>query len=338
VPTNISNVFSHYLVRTRSAYQHFQCFQSLSAKILVCLPIFLVCSVIICKDPGVLPTFYNVFSHYFQRSRCAYQNFQCLQSLFPKIQVCLPKFPMSSVIICKDPSVPTNISNVFSHYFQRSRCAYQNFQCLQSLSAKILVCLPTFPMSSVIICKDPGVPTNISNVFSHYLLRTRCAYQHFHRFQSLSAKIQVCLPTFPMSSVIICKDPGVPTNILNVFSHYFQRSRCAYQNFYCFQSLSAKILVCLPIFPMSSVIICKDPGVPTNISNAFIHYLQRSKCAYQHFQCLRSLSAKILVCLPTFLVCSVIISKDLGVPTNISTVFYHYLMRSRCAYQHLQCL
>jgi len=145
-------------------------------------------------------------------------------------------------------------------------------------------------MSYVIICIDPGVPNNISNVFCHYLQRYRCAYQHFQCVQSLSAMIQVCLPTFPMCSVIICKDQGVPTNISNVFSHYLQRSKCAYQHFQCLQSLSAKIKVCLPTFPMSSVIICKDPSVPTNISNVFSHYLQRSKCAYQHFKCVQSLS------------------------------------------------
>jgi len=147
--------------------------------------------------------------------------------------MCLPTFPMSSVIISIDPSVPTNIFYVFSHYLQRSKCAYQYFQCLESLSVKIKVCIPTFPMCSVIISKDPGVPTNISNVFSHCLKRSKCAYQHYQCLQSLSAKIQVCLPTFLMCSVIICIDPGVLTNISNVFSHYFQRSKCAYQNFQC---------------------------------------------------------------------------------------------------------
>jgi len=192
---------------------------------------------------------------------------------------------MCSVIICKDPGVPTNISNVFSHYLQRSKCAYQHFQCVQSLSAKIQVCLLTFSMCSVFISKDPSVPTNISNVFSHYLQRYRCAYQHFKCVQSLSAKIQVCLPTFQMSLVIICKDPSVPTNISNVFSHYLQRSRCAYQHFQCLKSLSAKIQVCLPTFPMCSVIICKDPGVPTNISHGFFIFVPTniSTCAYQHF-------------------------------------------------------
>jgi len=165
-----------------------------------------------------------VFSHYLQRYRCAYQDFQCVQSLFEKIHVCLPTFPICSVIISIDLGVPTNISNVFSHYIQRSKCAYQHFLCLQSLSAMIQVCLPRFAMSLVIICKDPGVPTNISNVFSHYLQRSRCAYQHFQCVQSLSAKIQVCLLRFPMCSVIICKDPCVPTSISNVFSHYIQRS------------------------------------------------------------------------------------------------------------------
>jgi len=232
-----------------------------------------------------LPTF-HVFSHYLQRSRCAYQHFICVQSLSAEIQVCLPTFPMCSVIICKDPGVPTNIFNVFSFYFQRSKCAYQHFQCVFPLSAKIQVCLPTFTLCSFIICIDPGVPTNISYVFSHYLQRSRCAYQHFQCLKSLSANMQVCLPTFPMCSVIICKDPGVPTNISNVFSHYFQRSKCAYQHFKCVQSLSAKIQVCLPTFPMCSVIICKDPGVHTNISNVFSHYLQRYRCAYQHFKCL----------------------------------------------------
>jgi len=112
---------------------------------------------------------------------------------------------------------------VFSHYLQRYRCVYQHFQCVQSLSAKIQVCLPTFPMCSVIISKDPGVPTNISNVFSQYLQRSRCAYHYFQCFHSLSAKIQVCLPTFPMFSFIICKDPGVPTNISNLYLYlYFQ--------------------------------------------------------------------------------------------------------------------
>jgi len=140
-------------------------------------------------------------------------------------------------------------------------------------------------MCSVIICKHPSVPTNISNVFSHCLQRSRCAYQHFKCVQSLFAKIQVCLPTFSMCSVFISKDPGVPTNIFNVFFHYLQRSKCAYQHFQCVLSLSAKIQVCLPIFQMSLSIICKDPSVPTNIYIVFIHYLQRSRCAYQHFKC-----------------------------------------------------
>jgi len=294
--------------------------KNIRAKIQVCLPTFPICSVIICKDPSVPTNISNVLSHYLQRSSCVYHYFQCLHSLSANIQVCLPTFPMCSVIICKDPGVPTNISNVLSHYLQRTRCAYQHFHCLQSLypkiqvclptflclqslSGKIQVCLPIFLVCSVIICKDPNAPTNISNVFSHYIQRSKCSYQHFQYVQSLSAKIQVCLPTFLVCSVIICKDPSVPTSISIVFSHYFQRSRCAYHHFQCVKSLSAKIQVFLPTFLVCSVIICKDPSVLTNISNVFSHYLQRSKCAYQHFQCVQSLSAKIKVCLPTFPLC-----------------------------------
>jgi len=82
-------------------------------------------------------------------------------------------------------------------------------------------------MSLVIISKDPGVPTIISNVFSHYLQRSRCAYQ-----------------------------------VLQCFCHYFQRSRCAYQ---CLLSLSNDFQVCLPAFSC----------VPINIS-----ICGYSTCAY----------------------------------------------------------
>jgi len=145
----------------------------------------------------------------------------------PGRQNIFSNFPDLAGTYGRDSGVPTNISNIFSHYIQRSRCAYHDFWCVQSLYPKVQVCLPKFPMSLVIICYDQGVPTNISNALSHHLQRSRCAYQHFQCLQSLSGKNQECLPTFPMFSVIVCKDPSVPTNIFSVFSHYLQRSRCA---------------------------------------------------------------------------------------------------------------
>jgi len=127
------------------------------------------------------------------------------------------------------------------------------------------------------------VPTNISHEFYPYLLKSRCAYQHFPCFFTLSAEIQVCLPTFPMSLIIACCNPCVPTNISHEFHPYLLKSRCAYQHFPCLFTLSAEILVCLPTFPIS-----------------FYNCLLKSLCAYQHFSLILSFSAEIQVCLPTF--------------------------------------
>jgi len=135
------------------------------------------------------------------------------------------------------------------------------------------VCLPTFPMSLIIVCCNPGVPTNIFHEFHPYLLKSRCAYQYFPCFFTLSAEIQVCLPTFPMSLIMVCCYPGVPTNISHVSSLYLLKSRCAYQHFPCLFTLSAEILVCLPTFVMSLIIVWCNPGVPTNICYVSNHCL-----------------------------------------------------------------
>jgi len=169
--------------------------------------------------------------------------------------------------------VPTNISHEFYPYLLKSRCAYQHLPCLFTLSAEILVCLPTFVMSLIIACCNPCVPTNISHVSNNCLLKSRCAYQHFPCFFTLSAEIQVCLPTFPMSLIIVCCNPGVPTNISHEFYPYLLKSRCAYQHFPCLFTLSAEILVCLPTFVMSLIIACCNPGVPTNICYVSNHCL-----------------------------------------------------------------
>jgi len=69
-------------------------------------------------------------------------------------------------------------------------------------------------MGFIIIWWDPGVPTNISNVYIVIISKdTDVCYQDFTCVLSLFGEIQVCLPTFPMSLVIISKDPGVPTKI-----------------------------------------------------------------------------------------------------------------------------
>jgi len=84
--------------------------------------------------------------------------------------------------------------------------AYQHFSFVLSLFAKNQLCLPTFPINFSIVYWNPTsltliwwdsvVPTNISLESHNFLLKTRCAYQHFPWLLSLSAEIQVSLPIF----------------------------------------------------------------------------------------------------------------------------------------------
>jgi len=198
---------------------------------------------------------------------------------------------MSLVIVCWNPGVPTNISHEFYPYLLKSRCAYQHFPCLFTLSAEILLCLPTFVMSLIIACCNPCVPTNISHVSNDCLLKSGCAYQHFPWILPLSAEIQVCLPTFPMSLIIVCCNPGVPTNIFHEFYHYMLKTRCAYQH-----------------------------------STWLYHCLLKSWCAYRHFPWILPLSAEIQVCLPTFPKNFTLICWNFGVRTNICHVSNHCLL------------
>jgi len=89
---------------------------------------------------------------------------------------------------------------------------------------------------------------------------------------SFSAKIQVCLLTFPM-----------------YFHHHLLKSRRAYIDFPCLWSLSAENQVCLPTFPISFTINCWDPGVPINISHVFLSFsIEILVCLYQHFKVCQS--------------------------------------------------
>jgi len=198
------------------------------------------------------------FYHRLLKYWCAQQHFPCLLHLSAEILVCLPIFPMNFIIVSWNLGVPTNIFLVFYPYLlkSRSRCANQHFHWILSFSVENQVYLPLFSMSLIIVCWNPGVPTDISHEFYHCLLKTRCAYQHFPWILSLFAEIQVCLPTFLMNFIIFCWEPVVPANISPAIYHCLLKSWCAYQHFPCLYNLSVEILVCLPTFYMSFINAC----------------------------------------------------------------------------------
>jgi len=148
----------------------------------------------------------HVFYHCMLQSWCAYKHFPCLLWLQAEIQVCL----------------------------------YQHFPCLIPLSAEIQVCLPTFPMSHTIICWNPGVPTNISHVSYHYLLKSRCAYQHFPCLLLFVFVFFLKLIHSTMSnqleklskSYCLLKSLCAYANISHEFYHCLLKSRCVYQYFH----------------------------------------------------------------------------------------------------------
>jgi len=133
----------------------------------------------------VLTKISHVF-YFLMKHRCACQQFHCILSLFAEIKLCRPTFPNSLIIICRIQV-----------------CLYYHFPCMLELSAEIKVYLPTLPLSCIIIDRNPVVPTKISLVFYHYLLRSRCACKHFPCILSLLL----------MSFIIIFSNIGLPANI-----------------------------------------------------------------------------------------------------------------------------
>jgi len=165
---------------------------------------------------------------------------QVFLSLFDKNHVCLATFPMSLVIISKHPSVPTNISNVFSHYLQRSRCLPTFHMCFIIIRVRSRCAYQLLPCVFNIIWWDSGVPTKISHGFYLYLVTSRCAYQDFTWVLSLIGEIQVCLPIFPMS-----------------FNLCLLKSRCGYQHFHlCQHFYFCQLNLCLLSGPIRDFSQC----------------------------------------------------------------------------------